>query len=617
MPDEASGLDKKQQNALETYREALKISKEYCQPYFQKWTRYYRLFAGFMAPEIQATYSQVMLWLAWSMIDEELPTALRTFLTNPDLVRLTAKDISLESSAQTMQRWISYQLNNVQRITRNIVPTYQSAYIFGTGYRFYTHKFQKRDRTRAVPKFGLMGVPEGSEEVTETDTESIIAGEYINSFNVFPSPSGSQPNDPDETGSVAAEYVIVQTWPTKEFIENEAAKGNFDKAQVKQFYAADAFTEVDPSEEFKTDLLNTGSAWNQFSAPEWIRRMRNHSKTKLTSRRRIGWYFGRDRWIVIGEDRFVLYDGKPLLDATPIAKFTPSVSLDNWFGIGLIEPTEDLILSTILNFNNRLDYMTTMFHPPTFYPEKLRDSLSEAGGLDFEPYSTHGYAHTQYPGGIANFIYRDRPPEITQQTFIEEGKMQGYLQQVIGQHPIQDMNSETATVGSQLINQGTARKMLRAINLDDGGVRDSVWLTLKLGNKFKNEDEFIRTGADEMPWEQIDHRVITDRYGIEINGMRHLAQAEEMFKRQVSIAPMLLNNPEIRGQVEVLRQLIDASHYDNTDLIINGPQSRKPISVGAGEQTPENNLPGGIPTSQNEFNSTQAQSSVGAGNVLV
>jgi len=612
---EFSGLSSEQQKALTFYRDTLKTNKDFVLPYFQKWVRYYRLYAGITPPEIKATFSQVMLWYAYSIVDTELPTALRTQLTHPDWVSLEAQDVSLEPTAKTAERWVKYQMEKVQMFHRSVVPTFQSAYIFGTGYRFYTHKFQTRSTQQTVPKFGLMGVPEGVEETTVEDVKSIISGAYVNPFNVYPSPSGGLVNPVDESGDGANDGVIVMTWPTRDSIELEAKKGNFDGDQVRRFYESDQDSEADPASEWKADLLNTGGAWTQFSAPSWIRKMRNETEP-LTSRRRVAWLMGRKRWIVVGDDSFLLYDGPPLLDWIPLAKFTATDSLDNWFGVGLIEPTEDLILSMILNFNNRLDYMAGTFHPPTFYPEKLIADLGGKEALDPAPYSIHAYPHNLYTGGIGNYIHHDRPADISQQTFVEEGLMQKYLEDIIGQTSNERLNSNTATVGASLISRDAARSMLRAINLDDTGVHDSAMLTLKFGAKFKNENEMIRTGAEEMPWEEIDHNAITDGYGVKINGMRHLAQAEETFKRQLSIAPMLLNNPQIRGQMEIMKQMLNSAHFDNIDAILNGPATLTP-QPAEGQEAAQ--LPGGVPTSQNEFGSQQGRSGipVQAGNALV
>ena len=581
--DTYNGLSPDQKKHITRFRDSLQQSKDFVHPNFQKFVRFYKMFAGIPPPEIKGTFSQVMLWYPWSIIDQELPIAMRSILTN-DWFNLEAEDLSLEKHAKTAQKWAKYQMEKVQRIPQTIIPTMQSGLIFGTGYRMYGHKFLSRTVKDFVETESFMGVPLGMEEREREEQKSIINGNYMNVFNVFPSPTGSQINAPDWCSETQVEYLIANFYYNEKQLENEVTAGNFDKTQVG-FLVDNKCESVDPSEDFKSELLSAGEGWNQFQAPQWVKLMKSRNVTK---RFRVSWYFSPEHWMAMGEDRCLLYEGPPLLKYIPVAKFAPSQQLDNFFGIGLLEPAEDLLMSITLNFNHRLDYMANTFHPTTFVPEQMIEDIGgDMGVLDPSPYNTVPYNHKSYNGPIGNFVHRDRPPEINQQTFIEEGKMENYLQEILGQDRAETLQSETATVGASLISKSAARSMLRAINMDEGGFSECIRLTLAYGEKFKNQNEIIRTGGPDMPWESIDHEAITDGYGISVNGAREMDMNEEAFRKMLTIAPQMLNNPGIRGQMELSQQLLEKAGYRNVDKILNGPEQQSL------EITPDQ---GGMPT---------------------
>jgi len=59
--ENTKGLSDDEKKIVGTYRDSLAISKEFVRPYFDKWVRFYKLFAGILPPEIECTYSKVML----------------------------------------------------------------------------------------------------------------------------------------------------------------------------------------------------------------------------------------------------------------------------------------------------------------------------------------------------------------------------------------------------------------------------------------------------------------------------------------------------------------------------------------------------------------------------
>lgn len=611
MPDESrteyAGKSEAQKKRLKTFRACLEQSRDFVRPQFQKNVRLYRLFCGHLPPEIQGTFSQVMLGIAYAIIDEEIPISMRAQFSQKNWLSFTAETIGFEPHRKTAEKWARHQIEKVQQMSRFGVWPIQSAHIMGNGFRFYTHRnIEKKIRGRG-PIPGLMGGTEGFRDTEKIESRSVITGSYINNFNVFPSPVGSLINTPDHLQDLALPYLIIMTYPMRSAIENEVANGTFDKSEVAGLFRTDhTDMEKDPSMEFKEEILGVEGEWNQFSVPEWIQKLKNDN-ADVDNHYRVAWAFYRDRWMAVGEDRYILYDGPPLFNGWPVANFKASHNLDAFHGTSILEPVEDLIVSMILNFNMQLDYLAGQFHPMTFMPQLLVDQQGgDLRSFDPEPYKIIPYQHKAFPEGIQNAIFHDRHQEIDRQSFMQQGEMKQYLEDIISQHGAGNVSGATATVGESLISKSVARSMLRAINLDLSGMHDCVDITMRMGAQYRNEDEYINTGAEGMPWERIDHEAITDNYGISINGARHLTQAEEIFKKQLAVAPLLLNNPQVRGQVELTRQLAEQAEFDNVDLVMQGNEVKDPrAAVEAGGSA---KMPGGIPSLQNRAESVANRS---------
>jgi len=607
---EYAGKSAKQVAALKRFKSALGYSQDYVRPKFQTAVRMYRLFAGKMPPEIQSTFSQVMLWFPYSIIQRELAGAMKGMLEGSEWLDIEASDFRLEPSADVAKKWLIHQMTKVQKFERTAIPTYQQNYIFGNAYRFYGFQFQHKEHVEQVPIEGPMGIIEGVEDRIVKTEHGIITGQAVNFFNVLPSPNGGVVNPAADTMEAGLDYLIAYMYMPTDFIKNEAAKGNFDKTEAAKCLAK-KYTEPaeDPSAEYKNDLADTVGSWNNFTAPEWVDKMRADG-SDLPQRRRTAWMFERNRWTIVAEETHVLYDGPPILSFWPVANFRHSPNLSEFFGFSLLEVVEDLLISMSLNFNMRLDYLAGKFHPPQYIPQRLIDDVGgDMGAFDWAPYKTIPYAHTAFPQGLGAYMYKDEMPDLTQQAFMEQGQMQEYLQDIISQHSGDSMNANTATVGSMLGSMDAAPRMLRAITTDMTGLQDCVEQTLRLGSKYKNEDELIRTGAEGLPWEKINHEAITDGYGVMVKGARHLSQAEEVFKKMLSTAPMFLNNPAVRGQVEMSRQLLEGAGFKKVDMILYGEQGELPQAPQQGEQQ----MPGGIPSLQNESRSTMNRSTRGPG----
>ncbi|MHC4616263.1 MAG: hypothetical protein ACYTEQ_00780 [Planctomycetota bacterium] len=617
MPDvstgEFAGLSESQQKRLREYLDNRDDNMDFARPYFRQAVRMYGLYAGRMPQEIEATFSQVMLWYAYAIVKDELGPAMRAWATRDDAISLEANDIHMEPHSETAEKWIRYQMYKQQKIGTDAEPSVEGAFIFGNGYRFYSHMLDVKMNERREPNFGPMGIldPENPMVTIQTPVErNIITGNPVNFFNVLPSRNGSLINPPVHLSERGLDNMIIYFYMPDSMINAEVKKGNFNADQAARLLQQ-AETEITdhPSAEFKFDIASTDPGWQQFMPPSSVRGTATDSK-QVQKRRLVGLFLQRDKWMFVGNHQFLLYDGPPINDFWPLAVFQSQTNIDDFFGTSLLRPVEDLILSIILNYNMRLDYLAEHFHPTKYIPQKMVDDLGgDIGRFDPAPYNLIPYNHREYPRGLDGRIFTDKPDSLDQQAFLEQGQMDELIERFIGRPDGKDLAGSTAAVGSQLISSGAARSMARAVKLDLTGFSQCIDLTFKFGKKYVNETQHIRTGADGLPWEKIDHNAITDGYGIVVNGASKLLQVDEMFKKQLSILPAFINDPELRGRKEMKRQTLEQA-YDNVDVIINGTPSESPVDVAM--QNAQAGQPGGVPSFQNDAQGASGAAGSGA-----
>lgn len=602
MPDRAgneyAGLSAAQQKTLKEFIEARKDSIEAHRGTWEKMVRMYRLFAGILPPELDGVFSKIMLWFPYSIVQRELATTMRSMLTGKDWFSIKARTMDLDTKAKAAQFWLKWQLETIQQFQRTAIPSLQSMIVMGDGYRFYgcTNVDETVQEQQTIP--GPVGTVAGIEEVEVTRQKKVITGQFTNVFNVLPAPEGHLINPPVDTMEAGLPYLIVQTFPDKKWIEAEADKGNFDMGQVRALFDNKTVcSHTDDMTEYKSAIEATDgkSGWSNFNTPSWRSDMGVRHGTG--PRYNVSWFFRRDKWALIAEHQYVLYDGPPLEDFWPIAHFKQSYNMEQFFGHSLIEPVEDLLISMALNLNMRFDYMAGIFHPPRYIPQQMVDDMGgDLSAFDWEPYKVIPYQHQAFPNGPAQFLHTEQMPQLPQQVFLEQNTLQEYLQSIISQHGVAQLDSNTATGAALLSATDTAPQLLRAITAEVTGFQDCIELTLKFGKKYKTEDEIIRTDEPGLPFRNIDHTAIIDGYDVTVTGMRDMIDAENMFKKQLSLAPSLIGNPAVRGQEEMIGQMVGQA-FDRPDVIMNGSGNEVP-NMGA---TPS--MPGGAPSLQNDTRS--------------
>jgi hypothetical protein len=558
---------KSELKSFRQYLAAKDVAEDYARPYMNQAIRYQRLYDGVLPPEMNGTFSKVMLNTAFAMVQNEIPRATKAF-TSRDFFNLDAKSPELEEASESAKNWLRYQMNNVQQVQKNWVAPIQSSYICGNGYMVYGHNYKKKIKTARVPSGVSMGIPYGFvDEEQEDGIESIISGQFTHFFSVFPMPGGGEVNQKDCYSSTAVDGVIWVDYMTEQKIKDNVERHGWHKRQAELMFKALGSNGNDPSNEYLSQLPDY--ARGAMGDPQWMSQIRS-GKKDLSHRYRIAWYFQRNKWIVVGEDQFVLYDGKPLVDAIPIANFRPIPELGQWFGRSIIGVAEDIIISTMQLFNSRMDYNAKTMHPTTYVPKKLLDYHDgNKSVFDSKPYQVIDYPNTL---DIKAQLFHDRYPELPQQAFIEEGTLNQQLQKVTGQPDFMSGQASggqadgTATGVTSLVANGTARSMMRSINLENSGIHDALWLTLTYGKKYYDTDSYIRMlGEGGSPWHEIAADTITNGYGINITGSRQMNMQEETYRKMLSLAQFVIGNEAVEDQKGVMKDYMEAAGWENAE----------------------------------------------------
>ncbi len=587
--DEHKGLSSDEIKTYKRTKEAFEDSKDFVKPYFDKFLRFLKLYRGVLPDALSATYSQLMINIPFSIVQNELPRSLGRVVGEKQFFVLEPHDPLLEIESEGATSWLHYQAQTRNRLYPRALGAFTSTHVFGTGYRVISHAY--------IPRH------------TQGNAEPFldISGENVPIWNIWPARNGGLVNSLDNSAQGCAEWIHWITYKSEDWLKANARKAGFKQDQIAKMLRSTPDSRQDKDaidlEYTEEDNLtqNDGNVENDALPIEYNRENRNNSMKRW----RCVWTFFRNRWVLVGEGKYLIYEAPPQLDWIPLAKYVDTPDFDNWYGIGMLEMVEDVILAFLMNYGFRFDYLSQVFHPSKY----IRDDIANANpGCDFDPSPDATYRFPKNVRNIAEAIWYDRFPEISQQTFIEDTGLRTLLQEITAQPNYSKgmggagtLANETATGIVSLIEEGTARSTMRSLNMESIGLHDELMLYLKYAEKYVWNDQRIRVNQPNkaVPWANIRQESLTDQYGIELQGTKQLVHKTEAMQQMVSLLPMLIGNPAVPGQQELIRQTLDATDaYTNVDKIV-GPTQEAPLLPPAGP-TPGGGGAGGQPTLQNE-----------------
>jgi hypothetical protein len=253
---------------------------------------------------------------------------------------------------------------------------------------------------------------------------------------------------------------------------------------------------------------------------------------------------------------------------------------------GLIEVVEDLMLSIGMKFGLELDYLANIMFPTRFVSSAVKKANPDMD--DFGP-APNKEIEVPTHVEVNKAVSYDRFPDITPQNFMEDSKLDRFMERVLGNPSVRDIATsgqvrEAATSTMALLEQSQGRSSIRGLNVEMGGLREQLWLILLNGAQHVNDDVWIRTTEQENPffWSLIDPYAISNRYGIRLLGTKDSIGKQAALGRLLNALPLLLKDPyndPVKTRKEAYRRL---ELFQNPDDIIISPQQQMAMQQGAG-----------------------------------
>ena len=588
------------------YYDAFQLSVDYVNPHWELAIRLYALWRGKVPWQLDGTFSKIMLQIGHGMVEDRKPKLFENIFGVDNPVSLKATEPLYETYVDQAEAWLNHLLFDESKINMrySIGPTLTSSLIMGNGYRMPC--------VRYIPE-----KPGGKA------TKAVLTSKDIDFFQILPAPNGGLVNTMDSWEYEAVDYFFYVDWMTDRQIEALSRYDGFNKEAfvAMKKYARD--TEGGIIEHTYREKFNIIGGILYNDEHNWRTRLYDIPGLGETSgRRRVVHWFRRDKWIIVVQDQFKVYEGNPPMGGglLPLVKYAVVPDMKNWFGIGTLEMSEDMIIALIMNFNYRMDHLAQVLFPTKYIRDDVFGSKTESDFYD-RPYATHKFPTSVQKIGDA--IWYDRAPEIDQQTFMEEDRLRTFLQEVSGMSNYSKgmggsgtLANETATGITSLIREAQGRINAESQNLEREGLAQECRQLLVLGDQHVNDDEIIRVPQNKsgFPWTRIDPEAISDRFTVVTHGTSKRALEEAQFQKMLALLPMFLNDPyhqpyELRKQVHEI-----ANVFPDADKLLLQPEPQAAQQMGQEGSAPQSTQPGGAASAMDirqQNRSTSQRNTVG------
>jgi len=537
------------------YRTAFRLSSDFCSPHFELAARHYALWRGRKPWQLDGTSTKAMLNMAFGIVQDRIPKLKKNVFGGEDFVSLESVHPRYDSGRDQAEAWLRnlYKDESQLNILAEIEPTFQSAVTLGNGYRI---PFVRKTR-------------DGRWQVGARD------GDF---FQILPAPVGGRINPQDVHGDDCLPYYFFVDWMTDEQIKALSKYPGYVKDQAERCFRAkiNNVGEIDNTYHELYQIIggvNYGTGKN-----DWRSQMNDTELGQKTGRRRVVNWFTRDKWIIIVQDSFRVYEGTPPMGKglLNLVKYSITNDFSNWFGIGSLEMIEDLIIAILLNFNYRLDHLGRVMFPTKWIRADVMSGRPESDFYD-RPYAIHEFPMSVQR--ITDAVSYDRAPEITDQTFIEEDRLKAMLESVNGSPNYSEAMGKSHGIGNSatgavsFINQVAGRIDAESMLLEYGGLAQEARLELILADKYISDEEFIRTpkSPNGTGWMMIDPDYLTDGYIVKTHGTKNTSDQEQEFQRLLAVYPLWNQDPMIEPYA-LRKGLADAAGVSGLGKSVRAPQ---------------------------------------------
>lgn len=561
--------DSKVNQIVRDFREAFRLSADFCSPHFEVAARHYALWRGKKPWQLEGTTSKIMLNTAFGICQDRAPKLKKNIFSGEDFLSLDSIHPRFDSGKDQAEAWLQnlYKDESQLNIIAEIEPTLQSVTAMGTAYRM---PFARPTN-------------DGRWQVTSRD---------IDFFQILPAPVGGRINPQDRNSDDCLPYYFYVDWMTNDQIKALSKYPGYQKDQAEACLASKINNVGSMDDQYREISSIIGGVNYGTGKNDWRTRLNDTERGKKNGRRRVVHWKLRDEWIIIAQDTYMIYKGLPslgkgLLDLT---RWRLTNDFSNWFGIGSLEMVEDLIIAVLMNFGYRMDHLARIMFPTKWIRDDVMGDKPESDFFD-RPFAVH-----TFPTSVQRFsdaVVVDRIPEVSEQSFIDEDRLKGMMESVNGAPNIPDTmgkshgigNTATGAVG--FLNQVSGRLESESMLLEYGGLAQEARLLLILADKYINDEEFIRTpkSRNGTGWMEIDSDYLTDGYIVKTHGTKNTADQEQAFQRMLALYPMWNADPMI-DPYEFRRAVADASGVPNLPKVVIPPQPENVPVPSAGGSAP-------------------------------
>jgi len=570
---------------VKKFRDLFLLASENCQPHFEQAARMYALFRGMKPWQLQGTSAQIMVNLAFAMVEERKIKLKKNIFGGEDFLSLDALHPRYESGREQAEAWLRNTLRDESQINilESIDPTLQSALVMGNGYRM---PFARKNK----------------------DGKWYVSSRDVDFFQILPIPGGGKINPQDSQADDALPGFFHIDWMEDSQIKALSAFPGYRKDAAEELFKSGAVVESGVDNQYRAISNIIGSVNYGQGRNNWRTRINDITPEGDNGRRRrvVNWFSRADnKWRIIAQDLYMVYEGPlPMGDGIlPLVNYKITNDFSSFWGIGAIEMVEDLIVAYLLNKNYRIDHLAGVMFPSTWIRDDLMAGRPES---DFyqRPYAIHTFPRTVTK--LADAMTVDRRPEVSPQTFLEDNDFKSLMETVGGAPNMAETLGGSNAVGSSatgtlsFINQASGRVDAESVLLEYGGVSQEARQLLILAGKYISDEDFIRNAKSPngTGWMSVDAENLGDFYVVKTNGVKNTSDAQQKFSRLLSLYPFWNGSPLV-DQYSLHKEIAEASGVSNLVSLIKAPS---PEAQGASPMQSPVAEPGGLAAPQNVRN---------------
>tara|TARA_R110000824_G_scaffold33479_2_gene107239 strand:- start:3898 stop:5820 length:1923 start_codon:yes stop_codon:yes gene_type:complete len=568
------------------FRDTLEVDTDAVKPQWALVSRLMQLYRGKLPEELNGTFSKIMLNTAFAIVQERIGLLHRNlFAKEEGSPSLEADDPYFELLRPQAEDWLRSMVHNPSKLNMPaefLARTLPEVCVAGTAFRmpYVARAMDPKRKGRYVSK---------------------INSKHVDFFQIIPAANGGQINPIDREAEDCLSHFHWVDWWTDDQIKGLEKYKGFDKNAAASAINAKATNNEDLEQSYREIGNIVGGVDFGGQRNDWRMRMADIGGDRK-GRKRVVFWFERDKLTIIVQDRWKIYSGDgPIPDRKlPLAVYHCSPFGNSIYGISGIEMVEDLIRAMMMNFNFRQDYLAKLMFPTKWIRSDIVAAKSKSSFQD-TPYGVH-----EFPVGtnIKEALYIDRMPEITPQSFQDEAAYKQFLQDNYGLtdysrgSPGRITDNRTATGLVSMIQQAQGRLTTESYILEKFGLTQELTLILSFGAKYILEDQDVRTSRHSggFNWSSVEAEAITDSYTVHTHGTRYMQEKDQSFQKVMQLYPLWNQDPMI-DQFELRKQTAEAAAvFQNLERLIvepppmpeGDPTAATGESLGQGTMAPNN-----------------------------